>query len=77
VPEVPLKGKNETLVKILGVVSTGRPLQVKYWAVATPAVYGSMGNGTDFAVTARMVTKFVVIPSERTTDTRVAEIPRY
>ena len=29
--EVPLKGKNQTLVKILGVVNTGQPLQVKYW----------------------------------------------
>jgi len=29
--EVPLKGKNKTLVKILGVVNSGRPLQVKYW----------------------------------------------
>jgi len=28
--EVPLKGKSKTLVKILGVVNTGRPLQVKY-----------------------------------------------
>jgi len=28
---VPLKGKNKTLVKMLGVVNTGRPLQVKYW----------------------------------------------
>jgi len=28
-PMDPLKGK--TLVKILGVVNTGRPLQVKYW----------------------------------------------
>ena len=27
----------KTLVKILGVVNTGRPLQVKYWVVATPA----------------------------------------
>jgi len=29
--------KNKTLVEILGVVNTGRPLQVKYWGVATPA----------------------------------------
>jgi len=29
--EVPLKGKNKALVKILGIVNTGRPLQVKYW----------------------------------------------
>jgi len=37
--EVSLKGKNKTLVKILGrgVDNTGRPLQVKYWGVATPA----------------------------------------
>jgi len=35
--EVLLKGKNKTLVKILVVVNTGRPLQVKYWGVATPA----------------------------------------
>jgi len=35
--EVPLKGKDKTLVKILGVVNTGRPLQVKYWGVTTPA----------------------------------------
>jgi len=35
--EVLQKGKNKTLVKILGVVNTGRPLQVKYWGVATPA----------------------------------------
>jgi len=38
--EVPLKGKNKTLVKILGagVVNTGRPLQVKHWrGVATHA----------------------------------------
>jgi len=34
--EVPLKGKNKTLVKISGLVNTGRPLQVKYWGVATP-----------------------------------------
>ena len=33
--EVPLKGKDKTLVKILGVVNTGRPLQVKYWGVTT------------------------------------------
>ena len=33
-----LKAKNRTLVKILGVVNTGRPLHVKYWGkVATPA----------------------------------------
>jgi len=25
--EVPLKGKNKTLVEIMGVVNTGRPLQ--------------------------------------------------
>jgi len=37
--EVPLKGKNKTLIKILGGggVNAGRPLQVKYWGVATPA----------------------------------------
>jgi len=29
--------KNKTLVKILGVVNTRRPLQAKYWGVATPA----------------------------------------
>ena len=30
--EVLLKGKNKTLVKILGgIVNTGRPLRVKYW----------------------------------------------
>ena len=29
--EVSLKWKNKTLVKILGVVNTERPLQVKYW----------------------------------------------
>jgi len=32
VPVYALKGKNKTLVKISGVVNTGRPLQVKYWA---------------------------------------------
>jgi len=31
------EGENKTLVKILGVVNTGGPLQVKYWVVATPA----------------------------------------
>ena len=36
--EVPLKGKNmKTLSQYWGVVNTGRPLQVKYWGVATPA----------------------------------------
>ena len=35
--EVLLKGKSKTLVKILGVVNTGRPLHGKYWGVATPA----------------------------------------
>jgi len=34
--EVPLKGKNKTLVKISGVVNTGRPLQVKYWGSCDP-----------------------------------------
>jgi len=42
--EVPLKGKNKTLVKILGVVNTGRPLQVKYWGVATPAALTPMSS---------------------------------
>ena len=41
--EVPLKGKNKTLVKILGgVVNTGRPLEVKYWGIATPAALTPM-----------------------------------
>jgi len=35
--EVSLEGKNKTLVKILGVVNTGRPLQFKYRGVAIPA----------------------------------------
>jgi len=30
------EGKNKTLVKILGVVNTGRPLQVKYWGRRDP-----------------------------------------
>jgi len=34
--------KNKTLVKILGVVNTGRPLQVKYWGVATPATLAAL-----------------------------------
>ena len=36
------EGKNKTLVKILGVVNSGRPLQVKYWGVATPAALTPM-----------------------------------
>ena len=34
--EVPLTGKNKALVKILGIVNTGRPLQVKYWGGRDP-----------------------------------------
>ena len=45
--EVPLKGKNKTLVKILGgVVNTGRPLQVKYWRVVTPAALTPISRST-------------------------------
>ena len=41
--DVPLKGRNKTLVKILGVVNTGRPLQVKYWGwVANPATAAAL-----------------------------------
>ena len=43
--EVPVSAegkKNKTLVKILGVVNTGRPLQVKYWGVATPATSAAL-----------------------------------
>jgi len=29
--EVPLKGKNKTLVKMMGASNTTPPLQVKYW----------------------------------------------
>jgi len=37
-----LYDKLNTLVKILGVVNTGRPLHVIYWGVATPAALTPM-----------------------------------
>ena len=42
--EVPLKGKKLSTCQNIGggFVNTGRPLQVKYWGVATPAALTPM-----------------------------------
>ena len=50
ISEIPLNGKINTCPNIGGVVNTGRPLQVKYWGVATPATPAAL---TPMAVSAQ------------------------